>query len=124
MIASYIMGIVLITQKTDALGAIVMIGIIVTLYQLYYAYGGARRDPEKLVPYEPVPAKQRSYESGIQRAKEEARQRGIVDRVNELIEEGAMVKFNVEPERITRLVTYVYNLEPDAFHQHGDGRSS
>jgi hypothetical protein len=120
MIASYIMGIVLVTQKTDALGAIVIIGAIVTLYQLYYAYGGAKRDPQKLQPYEPAPAKPRDYESGIQRAKEEARQRGIVDRLNELIEEGAMVKFNVEPERIKRLVTYVYNLEADAFHPHSD----
>jgi len=118
MIASYIMGVVLITQKTDALGAIIIIGTIVTLYQLYYAYGGPRHDPDKIEPYEPAPAKDRIYESGIQRAKEEARQRGIVDRLNELIEEGAMVKFNVEPERIMRLVTYVYNLEPDAFDQH------
>jgi len=121
MIASYIMGAVLITQKTEALGAIIIIGTIVTLYQLYYAYGGPRRDPVKIEPYTPEPAKPRIYESGIQRAKEEARQRGIVDRVNELIEEGALVKFNVEPERITRLVTYVYNLEPDAFDTHGEG---
>ncbi len=119
MVASYIMGVVLVTQKTDALGAIIVIGVLVTLYQLYYAYGGAKRDPEKVKPYIPEPTKPRLYDSGIQRAKDEARQRGIVDRVNELIEEGALVKFNVEPERITRLVTYVYNLEPDAFDQHG-----
>lgn len=121
MIASYIMGIVLITQKTDALGAIVVIGIIVTLFQLYYAYGGAKRDVTKITPYQPTPDKPRAYDSGIQRAHEEARQRGIVDRVNELIKEGALVKFNVSPDKITQLVTYVYNLEPDAFHVHGEG---
>lgn len=120
MIASYIMGIVLITQKTDALVAIVIIGAIVTLYQLYYAYGGTKHDDEKITPYNPVPEKLRVYDSGIQRAHDEARQRGIVDRVNHLIAEGALVKFNVAPERITTLVTYVYNLEPDAFDQHGD----
>lgn len=120
MVASYIMGIVLVTQKTDALGAIVIIGVIITLYQLYYAYGGTKRDVEKTIPYDPAPEKLRVYDSGIQRAHDEARQRGIVDRVNELIAEGALVKFNVAPERITTLVAYVYNLGPDAFSQHGD----
>lgn len=120
MIASYIMGIVLITQKTDALGAIVIIGAIVTIYQLYYAFGGPRKEPEKIEPFVPAPDKARIYASGIQRAHDEARQRGIVDRVNELIAEGALVKFNVAPEKITTLITYVYNLEPDAFDSHGD----
>jgi len=120
MIASYIMGIVLVTQKTDALGAIIVLGTIITLYQLYYAYGGIKRDTEKVVPFEPVPEQKRIYASGIQRAHDEARQRGIVDRVNELIAEGALVKFNVGPEKITTLVTYVYNLEPDAFDKHGE----
>jgi len=121
MVASYIMGIVLITQKTDALGAIIVLGTIITIYQLYYAYGGTKRDAEKITPYNPVPEQQRIYASGIQRAHDEARQRGIVDRVNELISEGALVKFNVAPEKITTLVTYVYNLEPDAFHKHSEG---
>lgn len=121
MIASYIMGVVLVTQKTDALGAIVVLGTIITLYQLYYAFGGTKRDAAKITPYDPSPEQQRVYASGIQRAHDEARQRGIVDRVNELISEGALVKFNVAPEKITTLVTYVYNLEPDAFHKHSDG---
>lgn len=120
MIASYIMGIVLVTQKTEALGAVVVIGVIVTLYQLYYAYGGAKVEDEKITPFVPAPEKPRIYASGIQRAHDEARQRGIVDRVNELIAEGALVKFNVAPEKITRLVTYIYNLEPDAFDIHGE----
>ena len=115
MIASYAMGIVLITQKTDALGAIVILAVIITLFQLYCAYGGARKDPDKLSAYTPDPARKPDYESGIQRAHDKARARGIIDRVNALLEAGALVKFNVDSARIRRLVTYVYNLEPDAF---------
>ena len=115
MIASYAMGIVLITQKTDALGAIVVLAVIITLFQLYCAYGGARKDPEKLSAYTPDPVRKPDYESGIQRAHDKARARGIIDRVNALLEEGALVKFNVDSARIRRLVTYVYNLESDAF---------
>lgn len=120
MIASYIMAAVLITQKTDALGAIIVIGAIITVYQLYYARGGVKEDPEKLKPYLPAPNKQRVYVSGVQRAHDEARQRGLVDLVNNLISEGALVKFNVPPDRITKLVTYCYNLDADAFDTHGE----
>ena len=115
MIASYIMGIVLITQKTDALGAIVVVAVLLTLYQMVCAYGGARKDPAKLQEYSPVPDAKPDYESGIQRAHDKTRARGIIDRVNALMEEGALVKFNVDHQRIERLVTHVYNLEPDAF---------
>lgn len=115
MIASYIMGIVLVTQKTDALGIIVVLAAIITLFQLYYAFGGARKDPARLSAYTPEPATTPDYESGIQRAHDKARARGIIDRVNALIEEGALVKFNVDHERIRRLITYVYNLDADAF---------
>ncbi len=115
MIASYIMGLVLVTQKTDALGAIVVLAAIITLFQLYYAYGGAKKDPAKLTAYAPTPATAPEYDSGIQRAHDKARARGIIDRVNALIEEGALVKFNVDHERIRRLITYVYSLDADAF---------
>ena len=115
MIASYIMGIVLITQKTDALGVIVVLALLITLFQLYYAYGGARRDPAKLIPSTPILPSSPDYDSGIQRAHDKARARGIIDRVNALIEEGALVKFNVDPFRIRRLITYAYNLEAEAF---------
>ncbi|MCY4538947.1 MAG: hypothetical protein OXE52_12070 [Chloroflexi bacterium] len=117
MIASYIMGIVLITQKTDALGAIVVVAVLLTLYQMVCAYGGARKDPAKLQEYSPVPDAKPDYESGIQRAHDKTRARGIIDRVNTLMEEGALVKFNVDHQRIERLVTHVYNLEPDAFQR-------
>ncbi len=117
MIASYSMGIVLITQKTDALGLIVVVAVILTLYQMVCAYGGARKDPSKLREYEPVPASTPDYASGIQRAHDKARARGIIDRVNALLEAGALVKFNVDHQRVVQLVTHVYNLEPDAFVQ-------
>ena len=115
MIASIIMGLVLVTQKTDALGIIIVLAAIITLFQLYYAFGGAKKDPAKLTAYTPRPATAPDYESGIQRAHDKARARGIIDRVNALIEEGALVKFNVDHERIRRLITYVYNLDIDAF---------
>ncbi len=115
MVASYAMGAVLITQKTEALGAIVVLAALITLFQLYYAFGGARRDPAKLSPYTPAPDGKPDYDSGIQRAHDKARARGIIDRVNLLLEEGALVKFNVDSARIRRLVTYVYSLDRDAF---------
>ena len=115
MIASYAMGLVLITQKTDALGVIVVLGAVITLFQLYYAFGGARKDPVKLRAYTPEPESKANYESGIQRAHDKARARGIIDRVNALLDEGALVKFNVDSSRIRRLATHVYGLDPDAF---------
>lgn len=115
MIASYSMGLVLITQKTDALGVIVVLAVAITLFQLYYAFGGARKDPAKLTAFTPRPDSKDDYESGIQRAHAKARARGIIDRANALLEEGALVKFNVDSARIRRLVTHVYSLDPDAF---------
>ena len=115
MLASYGMGIVLITQKTDALGVIVVAAALITVFQLYYAYGGARRDRAKLAPYQPAPAQKPDYESGIQRAHDKARARGIINRVNALLDEGALVKFNVDSARVRRLVTYVFGLDEDAF---------
>ena len=114
-VASYAMGLILVTQKTDALGAIVVLAVLITLFQLYYAFGGARRDPAKLATYRPTPDGKPDYESGIQRAHDKARTRGIIDRVNSLLEEGALVKFNVDSARIRRLVTYIYSLDKDAF---------
>ncbi len=42
MIASYFMMIVLITQKTDALPAIIVAGAIITLFQIFYSNGGLK----------------------------------------------------------------------------------
>lgn len=121
MIASYFMGFVLVTQKTDALLVIVLCGTALTLFQLYIAYGGLRRpDPERIQPPKLAPGSRVPlYATGIQRAHDEARMRGIADAIKDLIAEGAMVKFNVEPERITRLVCYLHNLDPALFKNGG-----
>jgi hypothetical protein len=65
----------------------------------------------------PVPA------SGIERAHDEARQRGIADLVNHLIDSHAMAKFNVEPYRIQQLVSFIYGVQPHYWEpeeEHGE----
>lgn len=120
MIASYIMLGVLITQKTDALAAIVIAGALLTFLQLYIANGSLRftSGPER----PPLPATptvgegvKPEYEAGVERAHDQARQRGVVHAVEDLIASGALTKFNVGPERIRRLVTYLYNIDPEFF---------
>jgi len=117
MIASYIMGIVLVTQKTDALGVIIVVGVAMTLFQIYMARGGVKSDEKKQerIRYEmgEVP---KSYDCGIQRSFDEARQRGVADLVNDMIADGTFNKFNVEPSRICRLVGYIKNIRPEYFH--------
>jgi hypothetical protein len=119
MIASYFMMIVLITQKTEALPAIIIAGALITVFQIFYSNGGfKRKDVSLLVPeYEPG-AGEPHYDMGLERAHDEARQRGIVDAVFDLIDAGAFAKFNVGPERIKELVCYLYNLDPDLFKEH------
>ena len=90
---------------------------MLTLFQLYCAFGGTRKDPAKLQEYTPAPDSKPDYESGIQRAHDKARVRAIIDGVNALMEEGVLVKFNVDHHRIERLITHAYNLAPDAFVQ-------
>jgi len=117
MVASYIMGVVLVTQKTDALGVIIVLGAALTLFQIYMARGGLKQDETKQAQIQynmgDIP---RLYASGIQRAFDEARQRGIADLTQDLIAEGAFNKFNVEPQRICRLVGYIHNIRSDFFH--------
>ena len=117
MIASYFMMIVLITQKTDALPAIVITGTIITIIQILYARGGLRKkdeEDEATIVYPPGTLEP-AYDKGVQRAHAEARQRGIAHAVEDLIEEGAFAKFNVGPERIIQLVSYLYNVDIDLF---------
>jgi hypothetical protein len=52
---------------------------------------------------------------GLLRAHDEARQRGIVHAVEDLIHEGAFAKFNVGPDRIRMIICYLYKLAPLAF---------
>jgi hypothetical protein len=120
MIASYFMIIVLITQKTDALPAIIITGGAITIFQILYARGGFRKkgeEEESIIEYPPGTTEP-DYEMGVQRAHDEARQRGIAHAVEDLIHEGAFAKFNVGPERILYLVSYLYNIDMELFiHQ-------
>lgn len=113
MLASYTMLVVLVTQKTDALFVIFISAVVLTLLQLYIARGGNQPivKEELLPPVEPgeVP----HYQNGLQRAHDEARQRGIADLVAELIQTGRLVKFNVSPRRIRTLISYTHNIAPE-----------
>jgi hypothetical protein len=116
MIASYIMMIVLVTQKTDALIVIVVTGVAITLFQLYMANGSLKKQSkEAAAPIFPPGTRRPEYDRGVQRAHDQARQRGIVHALEELIESGALAKFNIGPERITRLVAYLYNIDLGLF---------
>lgn len=119
MVASYFMMAVLVTQKTDALPVIIVFGAVITLFQIFYARGGLKRDERKLQAVEyPLPGLYKPvYESGIQRAHDQARQRGIADVVEDLIKEGAFAKFNVGPDRVETLVSYLFNVDPSLFHR-------
>ena len=114
MIASYIMAIVLVTQKTDALVAIVIAGATITLFQIYIANGNLKRktgDPQ--LPHFSAGTRKLVYRTGIERAHDQARQRGLADALHDMITTGAIAKFNVDPERITRLISYERNVKPE-----------
>ena len=121
MIASYIMMIVLITQKSEALGVIVVAGALITLFQIYVARGGLRNP--NFVPSthnNPPGTVDPVYEIGEERAHDQARQRGVVEAVNQLLHEGTLFKFNVPPRRIRRLVSYLHNVDYDLFVDEDD----
>ena len=121
MIASYFMLIVLVTQKTEALFAIIVFGALITVYQFYIANGGLKRLPETLRKIRrEAGVRTISYEAGVQRAHDQARQRGIADSLSELIAEGATGKFNTDPERIVRMVSYLHNVDIGLFRLNGD----
>lgn len=118
MIASYFMGIILVTQKTDALVVIVLAGAALTIMQLYIANGGFKRQTVKIDARPPAGSLTPVYDSGVARAHDEARQRGIADLVHDLFEEGVFNKFNVEPERIVTLISHVHSVRMDNFNLH------
>lgn len=126
MIASYIMAVVLVTQKTSALPAIVIAATVIILFQLYITYGNVKASTKKpAMPAFPPGTNDPDYDIGLQRAHDQARQRGIADCLLELIESNATAKFNVSPEQIKRLVGYLHNVDPDllfpaknAHHEH------
>lgn len=121
MFASYLMLIVLVTQKTNALPAILVAAAAITLLQVYTANGGFKRKvtEEEALPAFPPGTRKPVYAMGIERAHDQARQRGVVDALEELIESGTLNKFNVGPERIRKLVCYLYNIDPELFVDHG-----
>lgn len=120
MIASYIMGIVLVTQKTEALGTILLAGGAITLFQIFIARRGMKAPQTAALPEFDPGVSRLTYENGTQRAYAQAYQRGIADAVEELIQSGQLAKFNVGPDRVRTLVCYLYNLDPSLFPQAGD----
>lgn len=116
MIASYVMMIVLITQKTDALVVIIIFGAIITIAQIVNANGGLKKLSNVSIRSEsPLKPQENKQQIGLQRAHDEARKRGIVDAFKDMIHEGAFAKFNVGPDRIRTLICYLYQLEPELF---------
>ncbi len=122
MIASYFMMVVLITQKTGALPAIILAGGAITIFQIVYANGKLKRPSTKtLIPkLEPGTGKP-NYAIGVQRAHDQARQRGVVHALEELISTDIFArKFNVGPDSVKILVSYLYNIDPDMFVDDGE----
>lgn len=116
MIASYFMGVILVTQKTDALFVIVISGALLTLLQLYIANNGFRRSARK-VNWRPQPGNLRPlYPNGITRAHDESRQRAIADAVHDMFEAGKFVKFNIDPAKIVTLVSYLQSVQLKYFN--------
>ena len=129
MIASYLMAIVLVTQKTDALPPIVIGTALITLFQLFIYHGGLQRFfpvSDEELSLSQLPGRPRIYRSGLERSHDEARQHGIAEVVEHLISVGALVKFNVEPDRIRQLISHVYDILPvtweetEEAHHHGE----
>jgi hypothetical protein len=119
MVASYFMMGVLVTQKTDALWAVAIAGAAITVFQIIFSNGGLRRRDEPAIPAFPPGTLRLQYATGIQRAHDEARQRGIAHAVEDLIEEGKFSKFNVGPDRIKTLVSYLYNIQSEFMFVNG-----
>ncbi|PJF40192.1 MAG: APC family permease [Chloroflexi bacterium] len=118
MVASYIMGIILITQKSDALVPIILFGALLTAFQIVVSRGGVKREAVKPeIDFGPCPGHSTRDLHGLERAYDQARQRGVAHAVSDLLESGAMAKFNVEPHRIRRLVNYVYGVEPEVWDE-------
>ncbi len=125
MFASYLMGAVLVVEKTHALYAVALAGAAITVFQILVANGGFKKqDVRKLIDVIVSQTDRFKPHSGIERAIEQARQRGIADALEDLHHEGRLVKFNVDFWRVQRLVAYLYNLDPKVFDkgEHEDER--
>ncbi|MDQ7036270.1 MAG: hypothetical protein Q9P01_15995 [Anaerolineae bacterium] len=116
MVASYIMGIVLIVTKYDALIVIAFAGATITGLQLFIANGGLKRKERKVALRPPIGTLKPVYEDGVIRAHDEARQRGVADALHDMWEDGAFVKFNVDPERIVTLISHLHSVQAKYFN--------
>lgn len=124
MIASYFMGVVLVTQKTDALLVIAIFGALITLAQFFFAWGGFKPDDEKknVTHTHDVDVEDMIYASGNARALDEARQRGVADAMQHLIDAGKTIKFNVPTTAMQTLVCSLKNVRHEYIHgEHRDG---
>jgi len=116
MVASYIMFLVLVFMKWHALIAVGLAGAFLTALQWVVAHGGwQKREPRALLERVVASRGLTAYTSGLERALDQARQRGIADALEDLLAEGRMYKFNVENDRIRRLVAWVYRVDPHYF---------
>ena len=118
MVASYAMLLVLITQKTAALPPILLGAACIVLFQLFIHRGGLRRIfpvSNEGIRISQLPGRLRLYRSGHERARDEARQHGVAGVVERLISSGTLVKFNVEPHRIRRLISHTHDILPEAW---------
>ncbi len=116
MVASYIMFLVLVFMKWHALVAVGLAGAFLTILQWVVAHGGwKKRESRALLERVVASRGLAEYTSGLERALDQARQRGIADALEDLLAEGRMYKFNVENDRIRRLVAWVYRVDPHYF---------
>ncbi|NHZ71841.1 MAG: hypothetical protein GWP17_01995, partial [Aquificales bacterium] len=120
MIASYFMMIVLVTQKTDALPVIIATGAVITAFQLIIANGGVKRIKKAMTAPLFSPGTDKvTYKMGVERAHDQARQRGIANAVIDMLADGSFAKFNVGPDRVQKLICYLYNINPQLFSTNG-----
>ena len=95
-----------------------ILGADITVAQIVNANGGLKKLSNiKIRPASPLQPHEVAIQMGLQRAHDEARQRGIVNAVEDMIHQGAFAKFNVGPDRIRQLICYLYKLKPQLFEQ-------
>jgi hypothetical protein len=84
------------------------------------ATGGFKRKVEVALPIAGTPGDYPiACDTGVERAHDHARQRGIADLTEDIIMSGALAKFNTDPDRVRRLVAYIHNIDFDLLHWGG-----
>ncbi len=116
MIASYAMLVILVVMKYHALLAIVVAGGLITLIQWVTANGGwKKQDARALLEKVLTTRGPITYHSGLERALDQARQRGLADALEDLLARGLLDKFNVERDRIRRAAAAHFYVDPRFF---------